>query len=142
MPGANLTGRYRVRAIWPAFQDVNRLTKTTRDKVELRRQALKLRYWPDQNTASEAGQLIDLDWSWIRALPGLRTGELRIHDMIGGNDNLRIIFFVGDSAVTDPLPLIWILRVFQKKHDDLSAHELSIIKARRTLVIERFYTNP
>jgi hypothetical protein len=142
MAGEHLTGTYRVRATYPAFQDVNRLVRSTKQKIEVRRHALKLRYWPTQNNVDDSGQLVDLDWSWIRSLPNMQTGELRIRDDIGGNDNLRIIFFVGDSAVRDPLPLIWILRVLQKKRDDFSPQEVAIIKARRTLVLERFYRNP
>src|SRR4051794_30443004 len=46
----SLTGSFRVRAIRPAFADVHRLFNRTRDKVEVRRHALKLRYWPDSLT--------------------------------------------------------------------------------------------
>ncbi|HEY7335265.1 MAG TPA: hypothetical protein VH639_10295 [Bryobacteraceae bacterium] len=105
--------------------------------MEIRRQALKLRYWP----GGDGGQVVDLDWSWIRTLPGLRVGELRIHDTIAGNDNLRIIFFVGDESEKDPLPLIWVLRVMQKRKNDFTANEVNIFKARRRLVMERFYNN-
>src|SRR5262245_9312347 len=134
MAGGNLTGSYWVRAIYPAFQDVNGLMRRTRDKIEVRRQGIKLRYWPVQNT-EEAGQLVDLDWSWIRALPGLRIGELRLDDAIGGRENLRIIFFVGERIVNAPLPIIWILRVMQKKRNDFTSHDLAIFQARRTLVL-------
>jgi hypothetical protein len=85
---------------------------------------------------------MDLDWSWIRALPGLKVGELRIWDSIGGNDNLRIIFFVGEAPAEAQWRIIWILRVMQKKRDDFSGNELSIFRARRALVMERFYRNP
>lgn len=141
MSGDNLTGRYRVRAIRPAFQDVNRLVRKTKEKLEIRRHALKLRFWPDQNLTDEAGKLIDLDWSWIRALPELRIGELRLHDTIGGNANLRLIFHVGDTTLREPLPIIWNLRVLQKNRKDFSRHELSIFRARRALVLERFYSD-
>jgi hypothetical protein len=63
---------------------------------------------------------------------------LRIGDVIGGNDNLRVIFYMGSAEVRDPLPMIWIIRVLQKKRDDFSTHDLSIFRARRGLVIERF----
>lgn len=130
MPGEHLTGTHRVRAIRPAFEDASGLLKKTREKCELRRHSLKLRYWPDT---------VDLSWSWIKSLDGMKVGELRIDDTIGGNDNLRIIFFVGDSSVKDPLPLIWVIRVMQKKRMDFSKNDLRIFKARRLLVIERFY---
>jgi hypothetical protein len=137
---AGLSGSFRVRAIRPAFDDVNGLFKRTRDKLEVRRHALKSRFWPERHPPDETGTLLDLDWSRVRALPGLRIGELRLNDTIGGRDNLRVIFFQGDPAVRNPLPLMWVLRVMQKKRDDFSGHELSIFKARRTLVIQRFYT--
>ena len=136
-----LSGTRRVRAIRPAFCDVSRLCRRTRDKFEIRRHALKLRYWPDKHPADDSGKVLDVDWCWIRALRGLNIGELRIHDTIGGNDNLRIIFFEGDSAVRDPLPMVWVLCVMQKKRDDFSAHDLAVFKARRTLVLERFYAH-
>jgi hypothetical protein len=66
------------------------------------------------------------------------SGELRIGDVIGGNDNLQVIFYVGNAGIRDPLPMIWILRVFRKKRDDFSRNDLAIIRARRLLVIERF----
>lgn len=136
---SNLTGRYRVRAIRPAFQDVRRLCKRTRDQLEVRRHALKLRYWPEKNPTDSNGRVLDLDWSWVRSLESLKVGELRIDDAISGNDNLRIIFFEGSAVIRAPLPLMWILRVMQKKRDDFSKHDLSIFKARRILVLERFY---
>ncbi len=73
-------------------------------------------------------------------MPGFHIGELRVADAIGGNDNLRIIFYVGSAEIREPLPMIWILRVLQKKRDDFSKNDVSIFKARRLLVIERFET--
>ena len=29
-----------------------------------------------------SGEVVDLDWSWIRSLDGLKVGELRVHDTI------------------------------------------------------------
>lgn len=139
MDGEHLTGNYRVRAIGPAMQEAWRLCRRMRDNIALRRQALKLRYWPENHPLSDSGQIIDLDWSWIRSLPKQSVGELRVHETIAGNDNLRIIFFVGDRKVLDPLPVIWILRVMQKRRNDFSRNDVSIFKARRALVIERFY---
>lgn len=138
---SHLTGSFRVRAIRPAFDDVARLCSKVADRMEIRRHALKLRYWPTPNPTDESGQLLDLDWCWVRALKGSDIGELRTSDAIGGNDNLRLIFLRGDETVRAPMPLIWVLRVMQKKRDDFSKHDLTTFKARRTLVLERFYTN-
>ncbi len=134
----SLTGRYRIRALRAALDDVRRLCPRTGDRMEIRRHALKLRYWPEHHPTDDAGKVLDLDWEWIRALPGFHIGELRIADAIGGNDNLRIIFYLGSAEIREPLPMIWILRVLQKKRDDFSKNDVSIFKARRLLVIERF----
>jgi hypothetical protein len=137
--GSRLTGNFRVRGLRPAFLAVRRLLPKTADKAELRSQALKLRYWPQKKPTAESGQLLDLDWDWIKALKGLSIGELRIDDRIGGLDNLRIIFFVGDKKLRSPLPLIWSLHVMQKKRMEFTAADLATFKARRLLVMEWFY---
>jgi hypothetical protein len=139
MPGAFLTGNYRVRAISPALREVYRLCNRVSENIEIRRHALKLRYWPENNPKTTEGPLLDLNWSWVRSLPRLRVGELRIGDTIAGNDNLRAIFFVGDAKIRKPLPIIWILRVMQKSRQDFSKNDISIFRARRTLVLKRFY---
>ncbi len=135
----NLTGNYQVRIFRPAFDDVEGLCTRTRDKIEIRRHALKLRFWPNQNTSEESGQIVDLDWSWIKSLPQSRIGELRIHDDISGNDNLRVIFFVGEPLDIVEMPVIWVLSVFQKKRDDFTAPQIKVFRGRRLLVLERFY---
>jgi hypothetical protein len=112
-----------------------------RDYFELREQALKLRFWPDHEYAFSSGHVLDLDWCWIKALPKLNIGELRIDDVIGGHDNLRVIFFVGDEDVKAPLPMIWILAVLQKKRQDFTTANIENFRSRRTLVVERFYRN-
>jgi hypothetical protein len=135
----NLTGNYRVRGIRSAFSDVCRLCPKMKHRMEIRRHALKLRYWPKTHPMNESGQLLDLDWEWVRSLPGLHIGELRIHDAIGGHNNLRIIFYVGDQAVREPLPMIWVIQVLQKKRNDFTANNLVTFRSRRKIVIERFY---
>jgi hypothetical protein len=138
MKGEGLTGNYRVRVLRPALDEAYKLCPRMCDRMELRAQALKLRYWPANQSSDGNGQLLDLDWSWIKAAPHLRIGELRIDDTIGGNDNLRLIFFVGERVVAMPMPVIWILRAMQKKRNDFSAHDLAMVKARRMFVQERF----
>ena len=135
----SLTGDFLVRVLRPAFDDARGLFRRTRDNIELRRHALKLRYWPQSTEDQASGEVIDLDWSWIRSLPNKKVGELRIHDTIGGNDNLRVIFFVGPPDQRMPKTCIWILAVIQKKKDDFSRNEIAVFNARRILVWERFY---
>lgn len=134
-----LDGNYRVRVFRPAWSDVHRWFGRTRDQIEVRSHALKLRFWPLKNPVDGNGKLLDLDWCWIKALSGLNIGELRIDDNVGGNDNIRIVFFRGSQEVREPLPIIWILAVVQKKRDDWTTAQIATFKARRTLVIERFY---
>ena len=136
LPG-NLTGNYLVRVIRPALHDAHYWLPRTRDRAELRRQALKLRFWPEKCPEDENGQLLDLDWSWIRSLPGKKIGELRIHDRIGNRDNLRVIFF--DPAKREPLPMLWVIGVIQKKRDDFTASQIKTYRLRRQIVLERSY---
>jgi hypothetical protein len=139
MAGEHLTGKYRVRSIHPALGEAYKLCNKWSENAEIRRHSLKLRYWPENHPMDDSGKILDLDWQWIKSMPRMNVGELRIDDVIAGNDNLRIIFFVGDSKIRKPLPMIWILRVMQKSRDDFSPHDISIFKARRLLVLERFY---
>jgi len=139
MDGSGLTGSFRVRMIHPAFDEVRKLCRKTRDGMTVRRHLLKLRYRPENHPTDDRGTVVDLDWSWIRALPHLDVGELRIHDTISGHDNLRAIFFIGDRNFREPLPMIWVLNVMQKKRDDFTTHQLRVFRARRLLVLERFY---
>jgi hypothetical protein len=139
LPG-NLTGTRLVRAGRWAFQEAQKLFPKARDRAELRRHALKLRFWPGCRPEDTEGQLLDLDWCWIRSLSGKRIGELRIHDTIGDCDNLRVIFFV--PPVETKLPMLWVLSVLQKKRNDFSKAQVLNFGMRRKLVVERFYHNP
>jgi len=134
----NLTGSYLIRAIRPAFRDAHKWLPRTRDRAELRRHSLKLRFWPEKHLEDQNGVILDLDWSWIQAMKGMHVGELRINNKIGDCDNLRVIFF--DPRIrTEPLSIIWILAVLQKKRDDFTNAQIITFRARRTIVLERFY---
>ena len=139
MDGENLAGNFRVRALRPALAEVFKLCSKWSENAEIRRHSLKLRYWPSNHPEDEHGNVLDLDWEWIKSMPGKHVGELRIADEIAGNDNLRIIFYVGDNMVKAPLPMIWVLRVMQKKSNRFTDNDIAIFKARRLLVLERFY---
>jgi hypothetical protein len=135
----NLTGRYHVRALRSALKTGRHIMPKSRDRAELRRHALKLRYWPDNVTMEPSGQVVDLDWSWIKALRGNNVGELRIGDVIGGHDNLRVIFFVAGPVPGESMDCIWVLDVFQKKRNEFTGHEISTFKGKRAIVMSRFY---
>jgi hypothetical protein len=109
------------------------------DLMEVRRHAMKLRFWPDAAPGAQQGQVMDLDWCWVQGLPWNDIGELRISDVIAGNDNLRIIFHRGGDKLVDPLPVIWILRVFQKKAMHFTSNDLKIFSERRRHIRRRFY---
>ena len=85
-----LEGSYRVRVFRPAWHDATKWFPRTRDRIEVRSHALKLRFWPEKNPSDDSGKLLDLDWCWIQAVRKHNIGELRIDDVIGGHDNIRI----------------------------------------------------
>lgn len=138
---SNLEGSYRVRVFRPAWSDVQHWFPRTRDKIEVRSHALKLRFWPEATPTTDQGTILDVDWCWIKALRAHDIGELRIADTIGGFNNIRIVFFRGDPNVRRPLPIIWILAVMQKKRDEWTAANLKTFRGRQILVRERYYTN-
>ena len=137
----DFTGKYRVRVYRPAWADVDKWFKRTREKIEIRSQALKLRFWPDQEPTDGAGRLLAVDWDWIRALPGHSIGELRITDEIGGHRNLRLIFYKGDKIDDSTIPIIWVLAVLPKKRTDWTTANIATFKARKILLHERYYKN-
>lgn len=139
MAEPQLTGNYFVRRAASVTGQVRAWFPKTSDRMEVRRQALKLRFWPAVHTVEASGRVVDLDWSWIRALPNLKVGELRIDDTIGGHDNLRIIFFVGPESERFPKMCIWILSVFQKKRDEFTRAQLATFRLARLLVLQRYY---
>lgn len=135
-----LEGDYRVRVFRPAWSDARRWFPKTRDLIEIRSHALKLRFWPSPPQSEQEGKLFDLDWCWIKAChKGI--GELRIHDEIGGYGNIRIVFFKGDPAVKVPLPIMWVIAVLQKKRNEWTTANTRTFNGRRILVNERFYVN-
>lgn len=46
MDGAALTGDFRVRIVWPAWDEGWKLVQKYKDGMAIRRHLLKLRYWP------------------------------------------------------------------------------------------------
>lgn len=136
LPGA-LTGNFWVRGLRPAFHDAHRLLPRMRDRAVLRRNSLKLRFWPEHHPTNESGLVLDLDWSWIKALKGKRIAELRVDDVIGECDNLRVIFF--DPKIREPVPILWVIAVMQKKRDEFTKANIDTFELRRKLVLERFY---
>ncbi len=73
-------------------------------------------------------------------MPDPRAAELRIHETIGGCDNLRVIFYVSKLVLpNDPLPRIWTLAVMQKKTNKFDKHDLKIFRGRLMILLKRHY---
>lgn len=137
---SNLFGRFHVTPTYTALREARQLFPRYGDYQELRRHALKLAFWPGGTTVG--GQVEDLNWDTITGMKPPKACELRIDDVIGGFDNLRLIFYVFDEKLIrrgDVLPRLWILRVMQKKTQRFTNNDLKIFAARVAIVRQRQY---
>jgi hypothetical protein len=114
------------------------------DRFEVRRQALKLRFW-DERRLHLPGMLFDHTYESIKALSKLGIYELRVDDAIGGQSNIRIVFFdppsdwqpvVGERR---PLRVVWVLEALPKRRNDWTTNDLTRFRASRLLIVRRFY---
>lgn len=136
--GNHLTGSYRVRVCGAALREARHWWPKTKDRMIVRRHAIKLRFWPEKQPNDDNGELLDLDFAWIRSLRKQQIGELRVQDKIGGQENIRIIFYVSESApLQGMLPVIWILAAFPKKKNEFTTHQLDVFGFRRSLINAR-----
>jgi len=74
------------------LQSIRHSWSRLRHQFEVRRQALKLRYW-DERHEHDPGMLFDHSYESIKALAGLGIYELRLDDDIGNQSNIRVVFF-------------------------------------------------
>jgi hypothetical protein len=134
-----LTGTHLVRVLRSALQSAKHFWPNVGDRMEVRQNALKLRYWGERD---EQG-VMDLTYESIKSMPGSGVYELRIDDEIGGHRNLRVIFFEAPKAWKPnhayPKPVLWILETVPKKRQDWTAHDIDRFWAKRDIVKERFY---
>lgn len=130
------TGNYFVAPTTQALTAAKRLMQAKAPEFfRLRRQALKLRWWPGSDGEVSGA---DLDWDWIEE--GTPIGELRIDEIINGHDNLRVIFFKANiPTALESFLRIWLLDVFQKKTQKISRFDKQIWKAQKRLIVQRFY---
>lgn len=143
-----LFGKYYVTPMSSAISDALSLFPHYRHYQEARRHGLKLAYWPDASSRGDSGVVEDLDWEWVRALRRERIAELRIHDVIGGQRNLRLIFWIADRELPgDPVGLnnvpmkrIWVITVVNKKANNWSAPELASFRGRLKILQLRTYS--
>lgn len=84
-----LNGTHHVRALKSALQAAKDYWPKTQHRMEVRRHALKLRYWGDRHLAT--GSVLDLNYEAIKALAGSGIYELRVDDAIGGRSPHRFL---------------------------------------------------
>ncbi len=86
----------------------------------------------------------DLDWEEIKGMNGPKACELRIDDVIGGFNNLRLIFYAFEKDVIidgDVMPRIWVISIMQKKTERFSNANLRIFSARVKIIRQRKYAD-
>jgi hypothetical protein len=137
-----VTGSNFVRFTRHGLQSARAAWTKTGDRFEVRRQALKLRFW-DERHEHPPGMLFDHTYESIKALKGLGIYELRLDDEIGGHENIRVIFFDPPSdwvpVEKKPMRVIWILEIFPKKRDEFTRNDLNRFRASRLLLAQRCY---
>ncbi|MCZ2343234.1 MAG: hypothetical protein LC104_15795 [Bacteroidales bacterium] len=120
--------------MWPA----------TRDRMEVRRHALKLRFWGHRHASVIGNEtVVDLNYDPIHAMKGSGVHELRLEDEIGGHRNIRILFLVPPAdwrqREATPLPVLWVLEAIHKKRDTWTKFDIDRFWGIRAIVRERFY---
>lgn len=134
-----LTGTHLVRVLRSGLQSARHFWPKDGDRMEVRRNALKLRYW---GSRVEQG-VMDLSYERIRAMAGSGVYELKLDDEIGGQRNLRVLFFEAPDAWKTnrpyPMPVLWVLEALPKRRQDWTAYDINRFWAKRGIVKERFY---
>ncbi len=140
-----LTGCNFARFTRHGLQSIRGYWAKTGDKFEIRRQALKLRFW-DERHLHLPGMLFDHTYESIKSLAGLGIYELRLDDEIGGQSNIRIVFFDPPKtwepvlAERRPLRIVWVLEALPKKRNNWTDNEITRFRASRLLLQKRCYT--
>jgi hypothetical protein len=139
-----LTGVNCVRFSRHGLQSIRAYWKKLGDKFEVRRQALKLRFW-DERHLHPPGMLLDHTYEAIRALQGLGVYELRLDDEIGGQENIRVVFFDPPKewpAVPGegrPMRIVWVLEALPKRRNDWTTNDITRFRGSRLVIAKRFY---
>ena len=140
----SVTGCNFVRFTRHGLQAIRAYWEKIGDRFEVRRQALKLRFWDERHTHS-TGMLFDHTYESIKSLAGLGIYELRLDDDIGGQSNIRIIFFdppaswVPAAEHKKPLRVIWVLETMPKRRNEWTTNDITRFRASRLLLKQRFY---
>ncbi|MEX1098199.1 MAG: hypothetical protein WED34_19300 [Planctomycetales bacterium] len=139
-----LTGCNFVRFTRHGLQSMRHHWGRMGDRFEVRRQALKLRFW-DERHEHPPGMLLDHSYESIKALPGLSIYELRVDDEIGGQSNIRVVFFDPPKdwhpslAEARPMRTVWVLEALPKKRMHWTKNELTRFRTSRLLLRKRCY---
>jgi hypothetical protein len=78
-------------------------------------------------------------------LAGFDIYELRLDDEIGGQSNIRVVFFDPPKSwkpVPDegrPLRIVWVLEAMPKRRNEWTANDLRRFRASRLVIAKRFY---
>jgi hypothetical protein len=136
-----LTGTHLVRVLRSGLQGARHFWPRVGDRMEVRRNALKLRFWGQRHGQ---GRLLDLTYESIKAMAGSGVYELRIDDVIGGHRNIRVVFFDPPGIWEaqkwiPPLPLVWVLEALPKKRHDWTSFDIDRFGAKQATIKERFY---
>ena len=139
-----LTGCNFVRFTRHGFQAIRHGWTKIGDRYEVRRQALKLKFW-DERHLHGPGLLFDHTYESIKALAGLGIYELRLDDDIGGQSNIRVVFFdppkdwVPLKEQAKPMRVVWMLEALAKRRNDWTANEITRFRASRIMLRQRMY---
>ena len=135
---AGVTGVYHVLPTPTALSQAYKLSEgSLRNFFRLKRIGVKLRYFPDPPPDAP---YFDMDIDKITGAGQPPIYELRIDEVIAGNDNLRFIFFPVKTVLeNDRLPRLWVLAVLQKKTQKFSNNQLKTFKMQRQLILTRHY---
>lgn len=139
-----VTGTNFVRFTRHGLQAIRAYWAKIGDRFEVRRQALKLRFW-DERHLHPPGMLFDHTYESIKSLPGLGIYELRLDDSIGGQSNIRLVFFDPPkdwrplSEEARPLRTVWVLEALPKRRNNWTTNEITRFRASRLLIQKRFF---
>lgn len=139
-----VTGCNFVRFSRHGLQAIRHYWQKMGDRFEVRRQALKLRFW-DERHEHPPGLLCDLSYERIQALAHLGIYEARVDDEIGGQSNIRIAFFDPPTTWTPqpgeerPNRVIWVLEALPKKRNNWTVNDITRFEGARLVIVRRFY---
>lgn len=140
----SVTGCNFVRFTRHGLQSIRSYWAKIGDRFEIRRQGLKLRFW-DERHEHGPGMLFDHTYESIKALQGQGIYELRLDDDIGGQSNIRVVFFDPPSdwkpltLERRPFRVVWVLEALPKRRNDWTRNDITRFRGARLLVRRRFY---